>query len=155
MKLYNKLKVFFTIFFLAITFWGSAQLPANMSRVKSADISDAQLLDFVQKAQAAGQSETQIVQEFTRRGMPIGEINAIKARIQTIPNASSTVNTGVQKQGPARVETNQKTNNPTEYLNYQNTIFGTELFSNPSLSFEPDLRIPLRNQFISTRTKSK
>ncbi len=151
MKLLNKLKFLFTIFFLAFTFLVNAQLPANMSRVKSADISDAQLLDFVQKAQAAGQTETQIIQEFTRRGMPIAEINNIRARISSFTPISSSATSGNQTQGPSRTQEGQKSikgNNVGVYNYNEKTIFGTELFSNPSLSFEPDLRIPTPKNYV-------
>lgn len=127
-----------------------AQLPANMSRVKSADISDAQLQDFVQKAQASGQTESQIIQEFSRRGMPTSEINAIRTRISSITPIAAISASGNQMQGPTRTQANQKSmkSSSTNFDYNEQTIFGTELFSNPSLSFEPDLRIPTPKNYV-------
>lgn len=150
MKLLHDFRLLIVILFLSIGIYANAQLPANMSRVKSADISDAQLQDFVQKAQASGQTETQIIQEFSRRGMPATEINAIRSRITSIAPITSTSNSGNQTQGPTRTQANQKAikNQNSNFEYSEQTIFGTELFSNPSLSFEPDLRIPTPKNYV-------
>lgn len=123
-----------------------AQLPADMSKIKSADITDAQLQEFVQKAAGSGLSETQIIEEFSKRGMPASEINALKGRITTMSatsaGASSSSGAMIQNAGTkSAVATNSQPANVT-------TIFGSELFSNPSLSFEPDLRIPTPKNYV-------
>jgi protein involved in polysaccharide export with SLBB domain len=135
------IKSFFLVF-LCISV--HAQLPADMSRIKSSDISDAQLQEFVQKAQASGQSETQIVQEFSRRGMPASEISAIRTRLASLASSAPISSSNVQVQSrtivPQKATTQQAENG--------SLIFGSELFSNPSLSFEPDLRIPTPKNYV-------
>jgi len=62
------------LFFLLLTIKTNAQLPNDMRNVKAAQITDAQLQDFVQKASASGLSEAQVIQEFSKRGMAATEI---------------------------------------------------------------------------------
>ncbi len=135
------------LIFLAASVHAHAQLPADMSKVKSTDISDAQLQEFVQKASNSGLSEAQIVDEFTKRGMPSNEIDALKARISALsaPVGGGATSSGGMVQGTvsksATVTTSTQATGPS-------TIFGSELFSNPSLSFEPDLRIPTPQNYV-------
>jgi protein involved in polysaccharide export with SLBB domain len=130
-------------FFFSINLF--AQLPSNMSNIKSKDISDVQLQEFVQKATGSGLSEAQIIEEFSKRGMPASEINALKGRIGALSapaNTAATSGAMVQNSGSkSAVPVSGQPANVT-------TIFGSELFSNPSLSFEPDLRIPTPKNYI-------
>jgi protein involved in polysaccharide export with SLBB domain len=116
-----------------------------MSNIKSKDISDVQLQEFVQKATGSGLSEAQIIEEFSKRGMPASEINALKGRIGALSapaNTAATSGAMVQNSGSkSAVPVSGQPANVT-------TIFGSELFSNPSLSFEPDLRIPTPKNYI-------
>ncbi len=141
-KLVFKL-LFFSIF-LFVTNIANAQLPADMSKVKSADITDAQLQDFVQKAAGSGLSESQIIEEFSKRGMPANEINQLRGRIGALSTSSASGSVAASAQTPNRtsVSQNQQANNGA------GTIFGSELFANPSLSFEPDLRIPTPKNYV-------
>lgn len=119
-----------------------SQLPANMSNIKSKDISEVQLLEFINKANSSGLSETQIIQEFTRRGMDPNEISVIKSRISQItPQSNSSQNAITTKNNVTRTFSNSGNSFPISNSNSNGAILGAELFSNPSLSFEPDLRI--------------
>jgi len=44
-----------------------AQLPTNLSNVRASQISDAQLMQFLQQAQSSGMTEDQLMQEFKKR----------------------------------------------------------------------------------------
>lgn len=142
---YLSYKIIFIICFILLAINSFAQLPADMSRIKSSDISDIQLQDFVQKAQASGQSESQIVQEFSRRGMQAAEINILKNRLSSF-STSSTITAAAGNQTPSRTIVSQKSYGQQSDNGY--SIFGSELFSNPSLSFEPDLRIPTPKNYV-------
>ena len=61
-----------------------AQLPTNLSNVKSSQISDTQLMQFLQQAQSSGLSEEQLIQEFKKRGLPEAELEALVNRIQLL-----------------------------------------------------------------------
>lgn len=139
------LKVIKSVLLILLVISVHAQLPADMSKVKSSDISDAQLQEFVQKAAGSGLSEAQIIEEFSKRGMPAAEINALKARIGALSaTASGGASSGGMVQGSGSKSANAVSSQPANV----STIFGSELFSNPSLSFEPDLRIPTPKNYV-------
>ena len=147
MKESKYLKLIFTCCFMFIVYIATAQLPADMSRVKSADVSDAQLREFVQKAQASGQTETQLFREFSRRGMPTNEINILRSRMVGLQNNVTLGNTTPLTVSPREVM-NKSSNSATNPTLSNSLIFGSELFSNPNLSFEPDLRIPTPKNYV-------
>lgn len=131
-------QLLFLIFFLSIVLASTAQLPANLSRVKSSDITDSQLLEFIEKAKGSGLSEEQVIQELQRRRMSFAEIEAIKGRIAALVSPSKTNTSSAAIHESRTSVTTQK----PDHSSKPTTIFGSELFSNPSLSFEPDLRLP-------------
>ncbi|MBC7587044.1 MAG: hypothetical protein H7178_01700, partial [Chitinophagaceae bacterium] len=127
-----------------------------MRKSKSTDFTDAQLQEFVQKAATSGLSEAQIMQELEKRGMPRNEIDLIKSRI-TLLNQQSIV--GQSDNVASSGNSVQRTSSMSNMLlpsksNTNPAIFGSELFSNPSLSFEPDLRIATpKNYVVGTSDK--
>lgn len=136
--MFSKVRLLLTIVLLCITSIVIAQLPNNMSKVKSADITDAQLQEFISKAQSSGLSEDQVIQELQRRRMPAMEIDALKSRITALlsPSKSQSSSASIhQSRSSVPVQT------PEQQVS-KSSVFGSELFSNPSLSFEPDLRLP-------------
>ena len=123
-----------------------AQLPANMSNIRSKDISDVQLQEFIKKAGASGLSESQIQDEFLKRGMNPSEVAILKNRL--------TQTTAVPSSLPNPVSEPRVSNSPNDKANttysatYGGAILGAELFSNPTLSFEPDLRIATPKNYV-------
>jgi hypothetical protein len=71
-----------------------AQIPSDLSKVKSAQITDAQLSQFLAQAQASGMTEEQVVQDFQRRGLPEAELQVLATRLKGIMGGSSTVKGG-------------------------------------------------------------
>lgn len=131
------------LFLLTLTQTASAQIPNDMRNVKAAQISDAQLKDFMKKASESGMSEGQITQEFQSRGMASGEIDIIKSRIASFGSGVATVN------NPTGVSDRSVTQGKISYSgNLAGSIFGSELFNTPNLSFEPDLRIPTPKNYV-------
>jgi protein involved in polysaccharide export with SLBB domain len=137
-KMHSIKQILFLILFLCTTVITIAQLPANLSKVKSADITDSQLLEFIEKAKGSGLSEDQVIQELQRRRMSAMEIEALKGRIAALvsPNKTNTSSASIHES-----RTSVSVQKP-DHSSKPSTIFGSELFSNPSLSFEPDLRLP-------------
>jgi len=124
-----------------------AQLPPNLSNVKSSDISDDQLRGYLQKASSNGLTDSQIEQELKKRGMQFSEMDLIRARINQIrtQNVASTSQADAASEKVASspvARTTISTSLLATTSSSADNIFGAELFSNPSLTFEPDLRIP-------------
>ena len=59
-----------------------AQLPTNLSNIKASQITDAQLMQFLQQSQSSGMSEDQLLQEFKKRGLPDAELETLVNRIK-------------------------------------------------------------------------
>lgn len=120
-----------------------AQLPANMSNVKAAQVSNEQLSSLIRQAESGGQSQEDIIKELKARGLPDAEISELTIRISEL----------TKQQGGA--ETNAATNN-AKVNNYRSSafsraetqstatkslVFGADLFSEASSLFVPNLSI--------------
>ncbi|GMV78087.1 MAG: capsule polysaccharide transporter [Chitinophagaceae bacterium] len=122
----------------------TAQLPNNLSNTKSSDITDVQLLEYINKAKSSGLSEDQVLSELQKRKMPASEIEILKGRIAALvsPDKASQSSSAIhESRNSVSVQKPDHSAKPT-------TIFGSELFSNPSLSFEPDLRLPTPKNYV-------
>lgn len=162
MKSTNQMKYFFNIvlvIFIFISFVNITTVkaqnttttadPITTMPAKSDDVSDAQLRDMIQKAKASGMSDEQIRQAAIAKGMPEAEANKLQNRINIIrtskdANATdATEKRKVNKDG--QTNTDDKTDNTSSAKTVDTggpAIFGSELFSNNNLTFEPNLRIP-------------
>jgi protein involved in polysaccharide export with SLBB domain len=145
-------KGFFLLLFTLLSLNLMAQVPADMSNVKASQISNAQLKEFLGRAKTSGLSQGQIEAEFARRGLPAGELEILRQRISNLENGIDTENTSAstdstdgsgQLNGARRVA--KSNNGLLDIIDDINSrkprIFGSELFANSNLSFEPDLRM--------------
>lgn len=136
----NRLFSIVLVSLIAIT--AHAQLPADLSKVKAAQITDDQLFQFVQKAQSSGQSQDAILAEFKQRGLPETELTALSERVAGLMGSND--NTGVST-GNAAPSRNRTTPSMGEKQIPPQTVtskvFGAELFSGASPMFVPNLNI--------------
>ena len=140
---FKKQLLFFVAFF-SMVIVATAQLPNNLSNTKSSDITDVQLLEYINKAKSSGLSEDQVLSELQKRKMPASEIEILKGRIAALvsPDKASQSSSAIhESRNSVSVQKPDHSAKPT-------TIFGSELFSNPSLSFEPDLRLPTPKNYV-------
>jgi hypothetical protein len=93
MKESKYLKLIFTCCFMFIIYIATAQLPADMSKVKSADISEAQLQEFIQKATSSGYNMNQIEMEFAKRGVSENEVSLLKPRLKRLMASGTPITT--------------------------------------------------------------
>jgi len=72
------------VFVLVICFLGNgllyAQIPSDLSKIRSSQITDAQLMQFIQQAQSSGMSEADVLADFQKKGLPEAELQALAAR---------------------------------------------------------------------------
>ena len=137
----NLLLLFGALFILTAN--SMAQLPADLSKVKSSQISDQQLTQIAQQAKNSGQSEQAVLQELKQRGLPDTEIQALGARISGLMQTK-----GVEgsKNFESQVSKDRKLTTPTtasEIREKKSTskVFGAELFQEASPIFAPNLSI--------------
>ena len=123
--------------------------PVNATPGNVSGISDAQLGDLMQKAQASGMSDQQIKDAAAARGYSDADINSLQGRINTLRSANS-------QTLPQPADAVAKTNNVNAVsasgkANVQSAgsgVFGAELFNNSNLTFEPNLRIPTPQNYL-------
>ncbi|MBL7768571.1 MAG: SLBB domain-containing protein [Flavipsychrobacter sp.] len=150
MRLYF-LGLLFILQFLATNSYAQ-QLPADLSSVRASQISDVQLQRLVDQANSSDVSLEEVESEMLRRGLPPSELEILKQRLEllglraggsTTSKSASTDSLGVNNSTKAR-----KVNRPSKELQSlfledekKLRLFGTELFENSNLTFEPDLRM--------------
>jgi protein involved in polysaccharide export with SLBB domain len=148
MSCFKRVSLFLLLCFVSLLV--SAQLPTDLSSVKASQIPDAQLQQYLKRAKESGLTNEQLEAELLRRGLPQSELEELRMRMQQLDGK-------VVDDQPASTDPAGKgTGNTKRTYKYQNQnkeqgdllepkktskVFGSELFSNSSLSFEPDLRM--------------
>lgn len=128
----------------------------NLRQVRIDEVSDDELKAYYQKAMNSGVSEQQIYKMAADRGLPEAELVKLKARIARINldrnskqvNDTSKQNTSLLKSGADREVNNDAMKLPVKKIRRDSTIFGSELFSEESMVFEPNLRIPSPGNYM-------
>jgi protein involved in polysaccharide export with SLBB domain len=127
-------------------------IPQNLSGVNVNDLSDGQVTQLLQQAQAAGYSDQQLLQEASNRGLPQDQVQLLQKRIASIRNAGyheeSRQDTSMS-QGrklnykPDTLQDSLQKTRPKEDLfrTLRPKIFGADLFRNKNLTFEPNLNL--------------
>jgi protein involved in polysaccharide export with SLBB domain len=121
----------------------SSSDPVTTLPSKAEDVSDSQLRDFLQKAQASGMSDEQMRQAAIAKGMDPAEVTKLQSRINIIRTAKDANTTNPEKNTDDKKT--DETKNTTSVKANQSAgpqIFGAEYFNNSNLTFEPNLRIP-------------
>ncbi|MGC8750555.1 SLBB domain-containing protein [Hydrotalea sp.] len=130
--------------FALLSFYTQAQLPVDINQ-----LSDQQLIQYVQQANLAGLTQDQLIAKAREKGLSDAQIAALQQRIQALNLGASTGGAAVNTTG-----TNSKRNAiPTYGPGYRDSIkglqvFGTDLFSQDNLTFEPNLNIPTPANYI-------
>jgi protein involved in polysaccharide export with SLBB domain len=130
-----------------------AQIPDNLTQFKASMISDAQLRKYIKDAGKAGLTESDIIAEVRRRGLPEAEITVISGRVRAIMAGNNQTSTGksvvTDAVGGDAAEIRGKDLPPVIENPGLSTglppvaeLFGASLFANANVSFAPNLRIP-------------
>ena len=163
MILKNILTVFAIFTFLLFT--QSANAQTDYSNIKADNLTDAQIKTMIQRADAMGYSDAQLIQMAQAQGMKSAEIEKLRIRVENVRNmgaASSgsmdagksvTTQNGRTYPGDSTKTTNAsalqvKEATPTKTTNINPKIFGSELFANGDLKFEPNLRIATPKGYV-------
>ncbi|WP_428330043.1 SLBB domain-containing protein [Mucilaginibacter sp.] len=129
----------------------SAQSTQNFSSVNVNDLSDAQIQQIIQQAQASGLTDAQLLQQAQNRGMSADQAQLLQKRIATLRATSGAVSSGSDTaQSQSRVLNYQtdKNNNTSRADTAKVKIFGADLFRNSNLTFEPNLKLATPVNYI-------
>lgn len=123
----------------------TAQIPSDLSKLKASQITDNQLQQYISQARERGLTIDEVEAELLRRGFPSSEMEELKIRIQKFMIPTT------EKEPQIKTENSNKRTIPknatnsydpsTDVFKKPSLIFGSDLFSNSNLSFEPDLRM--------------
>lgn len=152
MKIINCLRGFFLFaFILLATSVFAQQIPADLSNLKASQISNTQLQQYIDQAKQRGLTVEQVESELLQRGFPETEMAELRTRIRQLNATDTNTNTDVSSvnQDTKRKlpETNPLLNPPLEKTKVSK-IFGSELFANTNLTFEPDLRMATPKNYV-------
>jgi len=121
----------------------------DMGGLKLDNMSDAQVQDAMKKMQESGYTEQQIEQAAKARGMDDAEIQRFKQRMGKPNTAQGNINNELLDKRPKselpEADTSKHSLNP----NPRNSrIFGANLFSSGSSSFEPNLKMATPENYV-------
>jgi protein involved in polysaccharide export with SLBB domain len=154
-KLDKKMAVLVLLFFIlfssnfsvAQTALGKSQ---NLSTLKVDELSDEKLLNFNKQFLESGYTKSQMEEELIKRNLPSSEIEKLQLRLKELEKSGKIKSESEsQNTGKRQVDRSfDKTEGETPYNNLMPKVFGSELFNNPRLSFEPNLKMatPLNYQ---------
>jgi protein involved in polysaccharide export with SLBB domain len=137
--------LFITIFLLVIQ-----QVDAQVPDVDK--LSDAQIEQFLKEGEARGMSESQIEAAAMANGYSVMDIAKVRERInrvKTKTNSTVSVDTKVEREqiGEIAERTEVQVTNE-EQVSTKKNVYGSSIFNNKNLSFEPNLRIPTPLNYI-------
>lgn len=149
MRLYKVLLGLLCLLFFNISLLAQTLSSSNLSEANTDDIGDEELEAYYSKGANAGLTEDQMFDALVAKGLPAQELSKLKARISNIASAKniSVAGKNTEVYGKKTIGTNLepiKTQSTKKDIN----IFGSELFSSASTTFEPNLRIATPSNYI-------
>ena len=158
-----KQKIFAVLIFLCVIVAFSSNVVAqtNYANLKADELSDAQVRQLIQRAESIGYNDAQLEQMALAQGMKQEEVLKLRKRVEAIRKQDGgTSKAGNKNTGDAKTQNNSdrqyngnqtdslSKNQPTKqelidgaFEDLQPKIFGSDLFKNGEITFEPNLRI--------------
>lgn len=142
------------LFFLTVLVAQSAYSQTNYANVKVDELSDAQILQMIKKAESIGYNEAQLQQMAAAQGMKADEVQKLKLRVEKIRKQGSGGQTETKP-----INTGREVTDTTEGGAIDNEkkvkdeeigpkIFGADLFKNGAITFEPNLRMATPKGYV-------
>jgi protein involved in polysaccharide export with SLBB domain len=149
MRKFSKIIVLF-LFFMGNNYL-YAQIPSDLSKIKSSQITDAQLMQFVQQAQSSGMSESELMADFQKKGLPDAEIQLLAARLKGLMGASQNMEPLGDGAG-SKVQSNKRSYKG-DFSQFKipekpSRVFGSELFSGVDPLFVPNLKLATPKGYV-------
>jgi polysaccharide biosynthesis/export protein len=131
-----------------LIFLSLISLSTFAQKPKISDLSDDQIKEFLQKAQASGMNEAQIEKAALMQGYSPADVAKMRERINAATVSSKTTTTAIDASrkttapvsGITKIE-EEKIKEDIVVSQVKSNVFGVSMFSKGGLSFEPDMRI--------------
>jgi len=147
-----KFKGKFSLLLFLILCLAQVVMAQNYANLKVDDLPDAKILEMMKRASALGYADSQIEQMATAQGMKADEVQKLKIRVEKIRNqgaaADATTTQEYSGRSQANSEINNKNNEQVVLREDGVKIFGSDLFQNGNITFEPNLRIATPKSYI-------
>jgi len=162
----NFKKVIAALLFLIVVASSDVLLAqTNYSDVKVDELSDTQVRQLMQRAESVGYNDAQLEQMAAAQGMQQGEVIKLRARVAQLRKQGGTEEpktieqAGDNQEGSGRAYDGKALNSPNladrsnaqlkdAFGNLIPKIFGSELFKNDNITFEPNLRMATPKSYI-------
>ena len=159
----NFKKVIAALLFLIVVASSNLIAQTNYSDVKVDELSDTQIRQLMQRAESVGYNDAQLEQMAAAQGMPAEEIVKLRARVDKIrkqvdkTSAAKEVNEDENQSGTRTFDAGGQKSSASErsvedsrdsFGNLIPQVFGSELFKNDNITFEPNLRMATPKSYI-------
>ncbi|MFN8353459.1 MAG: SLBB domain-containing protein [Spirosomataceae bacterium] len=115
-------------------------------------MTDEQIREFVNKARASGMSETDIERTALAQGYSAADVTKMRQRISALSSTTGKTtppDTSSRSVSTGRVQSGEMAAPQAPLVNSTPTaLYGASLFSGPSKTFEPNLRLPTPKNYI-------
>jgi hypothetical protein len=154
----------FTYFLVLLCFWAFAptfvfaQQNVDLNTIRVDQLSDDQIEELVKRAQDAGLSSTDFLMMAQMRGMPSGEVEKLRNRIEglSVGSSKSRSTNASKRSAREQIDLNDitqglmETQELMEEEKPDSLLFGSKLFfqKNRKLSFEPSLNQATPKNYI-------
>ncbi|RZL17461.1 MAG: hypothetical protein EOO89_07775 [Pedobacter sp.] len=120
------------------------------SKIKVSQLSDEQILALDRTREERGITEADAIKYLIQRGMDPEEAENYKKRLEALKASGKTIRPGTQTATIDNVKAGRDTLKITDPkpVKRESRIYGIELFSNPNLKFEPNIRIATPKGYI-------
>jgi protein involved in polysaccharide export with SLBB domain len=146
----NKMVKYSRFIALVIFFLGNgllyAQIPSDLTKIRSSQITDAQLMQFIQQAKSSGMSEADMMADFQKKGLPDAELQALAARVKVL-SSSNSKEAITPEVVTSKRQYKAEANAPTAKA-LSSKVFGSELFSSADPLFVPNLKIATPKTYV-------
>ena len=142
--------LFFSVFFLFILSLTalSQDFGIDFENLKSEDLTNEQIIAMYSRAQAQGFTIQELESLALARGMAPAEVNKLRSRLLNIQSGDTELSGAIEtsqdrlRENVDDTDISRLSTAPEEEAETEKSIFGSDLFNNQNLSFEPSLNIP-------------
>ena len=149
----QSIKIFLSLIVLSL-FFHLSSFAQNYSSVKVDELSDAQILQMIKKAESVGYNDAQLEQMAAAQGMKADEVQKLRARVAKVRKQGVAVQVEqkpvVTSREMSETTASGEINNEKKEEDSEigSKIFGAELFRNGNITFEPNLRMATPKGYV-------
>ncbi|MCZ4242921.1 SLBB domain-containing protein [Pedobacter punctiformis] len=143
-----------TLLIICLSFSLISLAQTNYANIKVDELSDAQILQMIKRAESIGYGDAQLEQMAAAQGMKADEIQKLRLRVEKVRKQGAAIKVEDKPASTGREisETTDggKVDNEKKVADEEvgPKIFGSEMFRNGAITFEPNLRIATPKSYV-------